>query len=84
MVTTYGTKDNLYKTGLVQNEVTMDDLFNAYRYKTPILVIRMGVFHFHNRKYSSFKGKISQAAVAKSSSLFCLAEILTRLTVFGF
>lgn len=29
MVTTYGTKDNIYKTGLVQNEVTMDDLFKA-------------------------------------------------------
>ncbi|MGO4288196.1 ATPase [Chitinophaga sp. RAB17] len=27
MVTTYGTKDNMYKTGLVQNEVTMMDLF---------------------------------------------------------
>jgi len=29
MITTYGTKDNIYKTGLVQNEVTMDDLFKA-------------------------------------------------------
>jgi len=28
MVTTYGTKNNDYKTGLVQNDVTMDDLFN--------------------------------------------------------
>lgn len=27
MVTTYGVKDNLHKTGLVQNEVTMKDLF---------------------------------------------------------
>ena len=27
MVTTYGTKDNMYSIGLVQNEVTMDDLF---------------------------------------------------------
>lgn len=27
MVTTYGTKDNVYKTGLVLNEVTMKDLF---------------------------------------------------------
>ncbi|NQX42879.1 hypothetical protein SAMN05421820_113131 [Pedobacter steynii] len=27
MVTTYGTKDNIYKTGLVQNEVLMEDLF---------------------------------------------------------
>lgn len=29
MVTTYGTKDNSYKTGLVQNEVTMKDLFKG-------------------------------------------------------
>lgn len=29
MVTTYGTKDNMYKTGLVQNEVTMQDLFKS-------------------------------------------------------
>lgn len=29
MVTTYGTKDNRYKTGLVQNEVTMEDLFKS-------------------------------------------------------
>ncbi|HEY9261000.1 AAA family ATPase [Chitinophaga sp.] len=27
MITTYGTKDNVYKTGLVQNEITMKDLF---------------------------------------------------------
>jgi AAA+ ATPase superfamily predicted ATPase len=27
MVTTYGTRENTYSTGLVQNEVTMDDLF---------------------------------------------------------
>ncbi|MEZ2440925.1 ATP-binding protein [Chitinophaga sp. RCC_12] len=27
MVTTYGTKDNVYKTGIIQNEVTMEDLF---------------------------------------------------------
>lgn len=27
MMTTYGTKDNMYKTGLVQNEVKMEDLF---------------------------------------------------------
>ncbi len=27
MVTTYGIKNNIYSTGLVQNEVTMDDLF---------------------------------------------------------
>ncbi|WP_316843884.1 hypothetical protein [Pedobacter psychrodurus] len=27
MVTTYGTKDNMYSIGLVQNEVTMDNLF---------------------------------------------------------
>ncbi|MGN7987876.1 AAA family ATPase [Pedobacter sp. 22226] len=27
MVTTYGVKDNMYSIGLVQNEVTMDDLF---------------------------------------------------------
>jgi len=29
MVTTYGIKDNVYKTGLVQNEVIMEDLFKA-------------------------------------------------------
>jgi AAA+ ATPase superfamily predicted ATPase len=29
MVTTYGTKENIYKTGLVQNEVTTEDLFKA-------------------------------------------------------
>ncbi|WP_316750491.1 AAA family ATPase [Pedobacter gandavensis] len=29
MVTTYGTKDNIYKTGLVQNEITMKDLFKS-------------------------------------------------------
>ena len=28
MITTFGTKDNQYKTGLVQNEVTMNDLFH--------------------------------------------------------
>lgn len=27
MITTFGTKDNSYKTGLVQNDVTLDDLF---------------------------------------------------------
>lgn len=27
MVTTYGTKDNVYKTGIIQNEVMMEDLF---------------------------------------------------------
>ncbi len=27
MVTTYGTKNNMYSIGLVHNEVTMDDLF---------------------------------------------------------
>ncbi|MCX3263738.1 hypothetical protein [Pedobacter agri] len=27
IVTTYGTKNNMYSIGLVHNEVTMDDLF---------------------------------------------------------
>jgi len=29
MISTYGTKENIYKTGLVQNEVMMGDLFKA-------------------------------------------------------
>ena len=29
VVTTYGIKDNIYKTGLVQNQVIIEDLFKA-------------------------------------------------------
>jgi len=29
MVTTYGTKDNIYKTGLVQNDIQLNDLFQT-------------------------------------------------------